>query len=345
MKVLVTGGTGFLGKRLVRNLLARGHDVRCLVRPGSGGESFRAAVTPDSASAGNLEIVHGTLNRIEAAVDAMRGCDSMVHAAAAMGGGAPALFTNNVVAMRQLVAIVPQLGVGRFVHISSLGVYGPQNLKAGDVLDETTPVDPRPHLRDAYSYSKIAQEEIAWEAHREGKLPLVVVRPGVIYGPDRGCLSGRIGLQFGNVMVRMGGGQRVPYTYVDNCADAIALAATVPGVESEVFNILDDDPPSARYVLRQYRKQVRRLRVVPVPHWAISPLSGAVEWYHKKSGGQLPAVLTRYKSAAYWKRLKYSNAKAKSRLGWTPKVSFVEGIRLSCEWDRKHLAAGKEAAA
>ena len=97
-------------------------------------------------------------------------------------------------------------------------------------------------------------------------------------------------------------------------------------------------------LLKQYRREVERLRVVPVPYWAISPLSRANEWYHEWSRGQLPAVLTRYKSMAAWKRLDYSNAKAKRLLGWTPAVTVAEGLRLTNAASRRELELKKREA-
>lgn len=335
MRVLVTGGTGFLGKRLVRHLLSQGKDVCCLARPGSDNDAFRAAVAIPGG--GRLEVVHGALNRLDLCCDALQGCDVAIHAAAAMTGGASVMFLNNVVATRQFIDLIPRLGVRRFVLVSSLAVYGSGTLKRKAVLDERCPLDANAHLRDQYSFSKIAQEKVAWQFHARGELPLVVIRPGVIYGPGRGCLSARIGLQYGGLMVRMGGRQEVPYTFVDNCAEAIGLATTAPGIEGEAFNIVDDDLPTARSVLAHYRKEVQRLRVVPIPHWAIAPLSGLCERYHRWSKGQLPAVLTRYKSKAHWQPLTYSNAKAKSLLGWVPKVNFADGLHQTCAWSRKGL--------
>ena len=132
--------------------------------------------------------------------------------------------------------------------VSSLGVYGASALHEGSVLDEACPLDPQPHRRDPYSYSKVEAEHIAWQSHKDRALPLVVVRPGVIYGPGRGCLSSRVGLQFGNYMIRLGS-QKMPYTYVDNCAAAIERAATLPGMEGQAFNIVDDELPTGRQVL------------------------------------------------------------------------------------------------
>jgi nucleoside-diphosphate-sugar epimerase len=330
MRVFVTGGTGFLGKRVVRRLVADGHDVVCLVRPGGDADAFRASVAGGAPQ--RVHVVQGSLERITAAVDATGGCDVVVHVAAAMVGGSAVLFLNNVVAMRQLIAAVPRMGAKRFVLVSSLGVYGTSGLKQWGTLDESCPLDPSPHLRDPYSYSKIAQEHVAWEAHAKGELPLVVIRPAVIYGPGKNFLSARVGLQVGRLMIKMGGRQRVPYTYVENCADAIALAVTAPGVEGQAFNIVDDTLPTASSLLRLYRREVDRLRVIPIPRVAIGPLSGMCEWYHRWSRGQLPAVLTRYKSAAQWKPLRYSNARAKTVLGWAPKVGFAEGLRESAAW-------------
>ena len=328
---LVTGGTGFLGQRLVRQLLEDGAEVRCLVRPGTDVEAFRARCVGQAPVAGELHCFPGTLARPGALAEELKGVDAVYHLAAALGGGAAVLFANNVVPFRGLLRAAAEAKVGRFVLVSSLAVHGTARLRSGDTLDESIPLDPAPHLRDPYAYSKIEQEKLAWEAHREGGLPLVVVRPGVIYGPGRDPLSNRVGLRLGGLVVKMGGSQRVPYTFVGNCAAAVRLAGTVPGVDGESFNVVDDDLPRARTLLRQYRREVSRVWVVPVPRLAIGPLSGFLEWYHKWSEGQLPAVLTRYKSAAHWKRLNYSNAKAKARLGWVPQVGFGEGLRCTFE--------------
>src|SRR5205807_1842529 len=114
------------------------------------------------------------------------------------------LFLNTVVTTRRLSEACLQIGVERFVLVSSLAVYGTSELQRGHILDESCPIDPHPFLRDAYTYSKINQEHVAWAAQRERDLPLVVIRPGVIYGPGRDVLTGRVGLRIGRLLVRMG---------------------------------------------------------------------------------------------------------------------------------------------
>jgi nucleoside-diphosphate-sugar epimerase len=334
MKSFLTGATGFLGGRILGQLLDEGMEVRCLVRTDDAADRLRGAAGPGRVD--RLEFVRGSLGRINGSDGLLEGCDVVYHAASSLSGAAAGLFANNVVAMRRLVEACGRSGVKRLVLVSSMGVYGTGHLRSGGVVDEQCPLDPAPHLRDPYTYSKVAQEEVAWEAFREGGLPLAVVRPGNIFGPGRDPVTARVGLRVGNFVLRMGGRQAMPYTYVENCARAVLLAGTVPGVEGEAFNVVDDDLPTGRWLLKRYRREVGRLPALGVPRWAIQPLSRSWEWYHRWSHGQLPAVLTRYKSAAMWKPLRYSNAKAKARLGWEPTVGMEEGMRLTFAWLREH---------
>jgi nucleoside-diphosphate-sugar epimerase len=299
-------------------------EVTCLVRPTSDCEKLQAAANPETLS--RLSLHQGNLGQPESYRHALEGSEVVFHLAAALEGTPAVLFLNNVVATRQLVDLSCQCRVPRFILVSSMGVYGGHHLRPGEVLDERCPLDPEPHRRDPYSYSKVAQEQIAWQAFRHGELPLVVLRPGVIYGPGRDCLSGRVGLRLGRWLIKMGGKQELPYTHVDNCARALSLAASVSGLEAEAINIIDDDRPTANELLRRYRDVVGSVRVVSVPRFAIPWLSRLCQWYHRRSGAMLPAVLTPYKSAAMWKPVRYSNEKAKRALGWQPQVHFSDGL-------------------
>jgi nucleoside-diphosphate-sugar epimerase len=207
-----------------------------------------------------------------------------------------------------------------------MGVYGAQHLTAGALLDEACPIDSQPHLRDPYTYSKIAQESICLEAQNVSNMGIVIVRPGVLYGPGRPLLCARVGLMFGNILIRMGGRQTVPYSFVENCADAVACAAEVDEIGGLAFNIVDDNLPSASEILRIHRRRIARIRAVPIPGAAIAPIAWMSEWYSKRTQGMFPPVLTRYKASAMWKPLQYSNDLAKTKLRWRPRLRFDEGV-------------------
>lgn len=324
MQVLLTGATGFLGRRVLRELVDEGCAVRCAVRPGSDVQSLRDFIGQRRWSC--TETVSVQLSDGEQCRDLVRDCDVIYHAAASLSGSASNLVLNSAVPTRNLMAAAAEEGVGRFVLVSSLGVYGSQQLARNACLDEECPVDLAGHLRDPYTYSKILQEEVAWEISRSEKLPLVVVRPGVIFGDERGALSHRVGLQLGALLLRMGGRQRVPFTYVDNCAEAVKLAGLNSGIEGQVFNVVDDDLPTGRQVIRRYRKAGRKLRVVGIPQFATNWLAAFNEWYSARTEQQIPAVLTRYRVQAMWKPLQYSNDRAKQQLGWRPSTSFDEAF-------------------
>ncbi len=327
MSVMVTGATGFLGRRLVRLVREDGVQVRCLVRPSSDVEPLRRTVGETLWS--GVEVLSAELMDIDRCRDAMRGCSIVYHVAAGLSGSTSTLFLSSVVPTRRVMRAAAAERVQRFVLVSSLGVYGTRNMRAGSVLDEQSPIDPYPHLRDPYTYSKVMQERAAREIEAETGLPLVIVRPGVIIGPGRGVLSARIGLQLGPLMVRMGGTQQLPYTYVDNCAAAIRQAGLAEGIDGEVYNVIDDDLPSAKGLLRMCRRAGHPVKSVWVPRPLIQPMAGTYDWYHRWSRGQLPGVLTPYRTASIWKPLKYTNKKAKAQLGWQPDISFDEAFRRS----------------
>jgi nucleoside-diphosphate-sugar epimerase len=324
MQVLLTGATGFLGRRVLRELLDEGCAVRCAVRSGSDVQSLRDFV--GSRRWNRSETVNAQLANTDQCGDLVRDCDVVYHAAAALSGSASNLVMNSVVPTRNLMNAAAEEGVGRFVLVSSLGIYGSQNLRRNAVLDEECPVDSAGHLRDPYTYSKILQEEVAWKISQETGLPLVVLRPGVIFGDERGVLSHRVGLQLGGLLLRIGGGQRVPFTYVENCAEAVKLAGLRAGIDGQFFNVVDDDLPTGRQVLRMYRKAGRKLRVIGIPQFATNWLARFNEWYSARTEQQIPAVLTRYRVQAMWKPLQYSNSRAKELLGWHPSTSFDEAF-------------------
>lgn len=320
----VTGGAGFLGRHLIQNLVSLGMNVRCLVRRSTDLSDLRSVLTDEQLA--RVQFVYGDVSDRQVLDEALQEGDIVYHLAAALSGNVSTMIENTVVPTKTLLETSAMAKVKRFVLVSSLGVYGTGQIHRGGTLDETTPVDPHPELRDSYTLSKIRQEEAAWEAYEQWGLPIVVVRPGVIYGTGRPLLSSRVGLSLGPILLCMGGGHPLPYTYVENCAEAIALAGSTPGIEGEVFNIVDDDLPSGRQIVHLLKKNGRRVRSIRIPQPLVGPFSSLYETFSKWSGGRVPAVVTRYKSDAIWKPVCYSNEKAKRCLHWSPSRQTLDAL-------------------
>jgi nucleoside-diphosphate-sugar epimerase len=338
MRVLVTGAAGFLGRELVGVLAREGScTIRCLVRPGhdTGG------LAPDGAA---IEFVRGNMTSRTDVEAAVQDVDVVYHLAAAMKGGAADMFLNTVVGSQRLLDALAARPATRVVLVSSLGVYGVAGLRRGALVDENTPLEPAPHKRDPYSYSKWRQEQLFFQQQQRSGFPLVVLRPGVIYGAGGGGpLSARVGVNVFGTFLSLGGGNALPLSHVRNCAEALAVAGNSPAAVGQVFNVCDDDLPSCRRYLREYCRNVRRLRVVPVPYWMMQIISRMVEGYHYRSRGQMPAAFTPYKTASLWKGNRFSNARLKS-LGWKPRVSTADGMREAFAYWRSQEPAGQAAA-
>ena len=327
MRLLVTGSNGFLGSALVRRLCERGEPrvIRCLHRPGS--DLARLDAVRVAHPSARLEPCRGNLTSPQDCARILEEVDLVYHGAAALRGAAADMFLNTVVASKNLLeAVVAAARPIRVVLVSSFAVYGMAGVAEGSTVTEETPLEPHPELRDLYSHVKRRQERLFWECQERHGLALTVLRPGVIYGPSGPPMSNRVGLRLFGIFLHLGRGNLLPLTYVDNCADALIAAAECPGAVGQVYNVVDDDLPTARQYLASYRREVQPLRVVSLPLFATRLMSRAVAWYHRHSRGQLPAIFTPYKTDSMWRSFRYENRKLKS-IGWLPAVGTAEGLR------------------
>jgi nucleoside-diphosphate-sugar epimerase len=235
---------------------------------------------------------------------------------------------NSVLATRNLMDAFLESGQPRrFVNVSSFAVYSNLSLKHGAVLDETCPLEDAPQERfDAYGFGKLKQEELVKEYGEKRGLPYVIVRPGVVFGPGKAELNGRIGIGTFGFFIQVRGSNVLPLTFVDNCAEAIGLAGIKAGVDGEIFNIVDDESLTGRQFLQAYKKCVRPFFSVRIPYFLAYGLSSLWEKYSKRSKNQLPPVFNRRRCAAEWKANRYSNQKVHDRLGWKPRVNMKDAM-------------------
>lgn len=319
----VTGATGFLGGALVRSLLRLGTErVRCLVRPGTD----PARLSQLAALGPRVQLLACRLDAPAELAGALAGVRVLYHAAAAKRGAPAALVAGTVVPTGHLLRAAGEAGVERAVLVSSFSVLGVAALGRGAVVDEHTPLDPHPELRDAYAFAKHRQETLAVRVAAEVGLPLAVVRPGFVFGPGQELLGSRIGLRFPGLFLHLGGRCPVPLTFVENCAEAVALAGIAPGAAAEAIHVVDDDLPDSRALLARHRREVEPLRVLPVPLPLLRVLARANAWYSARTEGHLPPVLTPYKVASLWRPLRFSSQKARALLGWRPRVPMAEAL-------------------
>jgi nucleoside-diphosphate-sugar epimerase len=340
--ILVTGAAGFIGSKVVESLIDRGfRNLRCFVRPSSEVAKLKDITRP-CGEAGRQEVIVGNLLSSDDCLRATRDVAVIFHLAAGRGEKSfPDAFMNSVVTTRNLLeATLQHRCLKRFVSISSFSVYSNTQKPQGRLLDESCPVEAHPELRgDAYCFAKVRQDEMVADYGKKWGIPHVIVRPGVVYGPGNEGITGRVGLGTFGLFLHLGGSNPIPLTYVDNCADAIVLAGLKAGVDGEVFNVLDDAPPSSRRFLRLYKKNVRGFRSIYLPHALSYLLCYLWERYSHWSQGQLPATYNRKVWHAYWKKTRYSNEKLKNRLGWRAKVPSAEAFQRyfeSCRRKARH---------
>jgi nucleoside-diphosphate-sugar epimerase len=334
--ILITGSNGFIGSRLVDTLLRLGFsNLRCFVRPSSNLTALNAILA--AAPGARVELKQGNLLSREDCARAARDIAVIFHLAAGIEKTFPGSFLNSVVTTRNLLDAAVEFGcLKRFVNVSSFAVYSNWNVGSGGLVDETCELESRPVERaEAYTFAKLKQDQLIFEYADRYKLPYVILRPGAVYGPGVHQITARVGIDTFGVFLHLGGSNQIPLTYVDNCAEAIALAGLNPGVDGEVFNVVDDDLPSSRQFLAMYKRHSKRFKSISLPYWLFYAFCWLWEKYSKWSEGQLPLGFNRRRCATYWKGNRYSNQKLKDRVGWRPTVPFSEASRRYFEYVRK----------
>jgi nucleoside-diphosphate-sugar epimerase len=327
--ILITGANGFIGRRVIENLLARGFSrLRCLVRFSSKLEDLKTVLEkfPDAK---NVEIIYGDVISREDCRKAAQDISIIFHLAAGFDKSFAGAFMNSALGTRNLIEAFLECGKPkRFVNVSSFAVYSNLKMERGALLDENCPLEDAFQERyDAYGFGKLKQEEIVRDYGKKHGLPYVILRPGAVFGPGKTELSGRVGINTFGFFIHLGGSNELPLTFVDNCADAIVLAGLTSGVDGETFNVVDDEKMTSREFLAA-RKKIKKFFSISIPF----PLAriGSTLWenYSKKSNGQLPPVFNRRRAAAEWQGNRYTNAKLKQRLNWKPKVKMADAMKL-----------------
>ena len=325
--VLLTGATGFVGSHVAEALVRRGDTVRTLARAGSD-TAFLEAL--------GVTVVRGDLTDADSIKRAAEGCDVIVNCAAKVGdwGHADGYRAVNVEGLRNLFDAILGRPLHRFVHVSSLGVYAARHHYA---TDETEPL-PNDHI-DGYTQSKVEAERLALQYHRKQQVPVTILRPGFVYGPRDRTVLPRIAdrLKERSVMYIARGRYALNTTYVGNIADAVLLAIDAPAAAcvGEVFNITDGEFVSKRRFFETVADGVGLKRprgFPPVPVWLARMMANWREGVFRRQNKPHPPRITQAQLKFAGLNLDFSIAKARTKLGYTPRVLFDEGMKRTLEW-------------
>ena len=312
----VTGGSGFIGGRLIERLRSDGHAVKALARSDAAADRIRAR---------GGEPARGDLADAEAMRSGADGCEWAFHAAATLGdwGKREEFERGNVEGTRNVLDACAEAGVRRFVHVGTEAA-----LLAGQPLvdvDESAPL--RPDSPALYSSTKARAEQLVRAANRDG-FETVVVRPRFVWGRgDTTLLPSMAEMVRSGRFAWIGGGrQKTSTTHVDNTVEGLMLGAT-RGAPGEVYFVTDGEP----VVFRDFVSELLSTqgvdpptRNIPAPVAHALAVGGETAWHALPLPRRPP--LTRF---AYWVSAQECTIridKAREQLGFGPVRSREEGL-------------------
>jgi nucleoside-diphosphate-sugar epimerase len=331
---LITGATGFVGGHLAEACHKRGLIVRTLARSGSDTQFL------DTLGAA---IIRGDMTDAGVVRTAVEGVDLIFHCAAKVGDRGPVeeYRTVNVEALRTLLEAVQGKPLQRFVHMSSLGVYEPRH-HAG--TDESEPL-PEQHL-DGYTQTKVESEQLARSYAEKHGVPVVILRPGFIYGPrDRTVMPNLVKRLAAGKVHYLGGDQRVLNTiYIGNLVDATMQALDNPKAVGQTYNLTDGE----RVTRERFFTAICNGLTLPQPHqrlprWLAALAVRFLAWQQRRAirKGRKP-LLTPAKYKFLLLNLDFSIEKAKRELGYNPRFTFDQGIAETIAWLKQNESTSAE---
>ena len=307
---LVTGASGSLGKATVARLRAEGHRVRVFQR--------RIPSKPEDG----IEYALGDLGDPEAIDRAVKGADIVIHCGAATKGGWPEHKRSTVAGTQNVIDACKKHRVKQLVHISSMSVIDWAGSVGHGAVSEAANLEPRPDERGAYTRGKLEAERLVVAAAAQG-LPVVILRPGQIFGGGIPLINGAVARNAGGRWLVLGDGKlELPLVYIDDVVDAIQCAIEKQLTHGEVIQIIDPEHLTQAEVLGLAGGA---RSIIRVPRPVVFALGRLSELPLGALGRPSPIAVYRLKSALA--RLHYESGLARQILDWRPRVGVREGIK------------------
>lgn len=325
-KVLITGASGFLGRRTVEMLVEQGFTVRALLRK--------------TSRVGNLgqlgvDVVIGDVADAKSMATAFRGIDCVVHAAADTGGTGERARMATVDGTRNILDLCVLYRIEKLIYISSCSVYSTSDYEDGQSLDENAMTERYPWQRGAYTRNKLAAEQIVLDYMYRNTVPVVCLRPGTIYGPGGRCFSPMMGFSLAEkiFVVVNRHGFFMPLVYVDDMVRAILAAIKKKNCAGQIYNIVDSQQVNKKqYMDGLIRRLYPDARFLYVPYDCILAAVGLQERLSNALGRK--PLLTRYSLISSQKAVLYDASKSKTRLNWEPSVSFEQAAGIISAYEK-----------
>ena len=326
MKVFISGGTGFIGSRLAIASREQGHAVELLGQTNTQAEQDNHRLLEKHG----VKTTLGSVLEIDKLVELARGCDVVFHLAAAQHeANVPKkhFYQVNVEGTRNMLEASVQGGVKRFVHGSTIGVYG--SAMEGS-LDETTP--PRPN--NIYGVTKLEGEQLALSFNE--KLPVSVVRISETYGPgDRRLLKLFKAIQKNVFFVIGKGDNKHQLIYVDDLIDGMYLAATDSKATGQVFVLAGKEVITTQEMVDTIAECLGTS--VPGVHAPMLPFMAAAVLFEKTLGPLgIQPPLHRRRLDFFRKSFFFSQEKTTTVLGFSPRTDFRHGVARTADWYKKN---------
>ncbi len=323
MRVLVTGGSGFLGSHVAEQLARAGHTVRALVRRSSNRKFLQTLA--------NVEFAEGSVEQADRVEEAMKGgVDAVIHAAGLVKARSEAEFWDtNVQGTKNLLAAAKKHapGLKRFVFVSSLEVSGPAQGGLPVPVAQEQPMS-------AYGRSKLEAER-ACKAVKD-ELPITILRPTAVYGPrDNEMVEVFRSVSRGVLPITGDGSVKLTFVYGPDCG-AACIRAVEASVPSGATYFVSD---GQIYVWREAVEDVesalgkRALVRIGVPFAILDTVAVGVEAFGKLRNKAV--MLTREKAKVIRQSWVCGIEETTRDLGWKPEVMWREGTKLTADWYKR----------